>query len=299
MNNLLNSLTAIITGFLILFFADSAFSACSTPISRTNNSPNSVLTSTKYNLDINTVYTHTNNMDGDCIQDTSLPKTKLEAGYKDISVTSITTTYTALSTDETIAASASGGAFTITLPTAVGIHGRVYRIKKTDSTSNKVTVDANSAELIDGRTTYELYAYGQSIIIVSDNSGWKVISQDMGKKVEFFVRYNGGGETTVCSSSPCTTTEMYGKDWINGNVTRTGTGIYAFTTNAVFLASSWVLCTASHVATSGFGSDGTPAYHALADSSGIFSTTGFPRVWNAAGTAADAWGLIKCEGYAP
>src|SRR5687768_13337624 len=145
--------------FLILLLSLITFESwadCSSPISRTNVSANTVLTSTKYNTDVNTVYNHVNSLDGDCIDDSSVNKTKLEAGYKDLAVAAKTSAYTATSSDEVLTADSSGGAFTITLPTAVGISGRKYVIKKTDSSFNAVTIDANSAETIDGALTKAL-----------------------------------------------------------------------------------------------------------------------------------------------
>lgn len=57
--------------------------ACSSPISRVNNGANQVLTSAKYNLDLNTAYTKINDLDGDCITDATIATAKLE----DLSVT--------------------------------------------------------------------------------------------------------------------------------------------------------------------------------------------------------------------
>jgi hypothetical protein len=57
----------------ILWGIEFANASCSTQITRTNSSPNTVLTSTKYNTDLNTVYTKVNDLDGDCITDDSLP----------------------------------------------------------------------------------------------------------------------------------------------------------------------------------------------------------------------------------
>jgi hypothetical protein len=57
----------------ILLGIEFANASCSTQITRTNSSPNTVLTSTKYNTDLNTVYTKVNDLDGDCITDDSLP----------------------------------------------------------------------------------------------------------------------------------------------------------------------------------------------------------------------------------
>lgn len=72
-------------------------------------------------------------------------------------------------------ASASGGAITITLPAASGCAGRVYVIRKSDSSSNAVTVDGNAAETINGAATYALTAQYQVVSIMSDGTGWIVV----------------------------------------------------------------------------------------------------------------------------
>jgi len=86
-------------------------------------------------------------------------------------VTEVTTTYIASSRDEIILADASGGAFTITMPTATGREGFIYTIKKTDSSANAVTV----AGTIDGDTDFDLLSQDESITIVSDNSAWWIL----------------------------------------------------------------------------------------------------------------------------
>lgn len=66
---------------LSLWFASGyAYAVCSSPISRTNNSANQVLTSTKYNLDLNTVYSKVNNLPGDCINDETITTDKIADG---------------------------------------------------------------------------------------------------------------------------------------------------------------------------------------------------------------------------
>ena len=70
---------------LILTFAvygaclSSAQAGTCTSISRTNASPNTVLTSTKYNLDLNTVYTQINSLDGGCLTDSTVELDALNA----------------------------------------------------------------------------------------------------------------------------------------------------------------------------------------------------------------------------
>ncbi len=64
-------------------------------------------------------------------------------------------------------------AVTVNLPTAVGISGMKYQIKRL-GTAN-VTIDGNSTETIDGLTTLILYNQNSSITIISDNSNWVII----------------------------------------------------------------------------------------------------------------------------
>lgn len=64
--------------FLIgLLISVNALGVCSSPISRTNNTANQVLTSTKYNLDLNTAYSKINNLPGDCITDETITTDKI------------------------------------------------------------------------------------------------------------------------------------------------------------------------------------------------------------------------------
>lgn len=69
---------------------------------------------------------------------------------------------------------ASGGAITHNLQTAVGNDATVT-IKKIDSSSNTVTVDASGSETIDDALTAVLTVQNESITLVSDGTNWKVI----------------------------------------------------------------------------------------------------------------------------
>jgi hypothetical protein len=98
-------------------------------------------------------------------------------------VTDITATpYTVGTTDGAIGASelertytASTGAGTINLPTAVGLSGFKLQIKRL--TSAAVTVDPNGSEHIDhaGQTTFAIGAQYDSITLQSDNANWILI----------------------------------------------------------------------------------------------------------------------------
>lgn len=67
------------TIIFLFSFLSLAYAGTCTSISRTNNSPNTVLTSTKYNTDLNTVYSAANDFDGGCITDGTLESSALNA----------------------------------------------------------------------------------------------------------------------------------------------------------------------------------------------------------------------------
>lgn len=81
---------------------------------------------------------------------------------------------TADATHNTIVLSATGQ--TITLPTAVGIQGRIYTIKI--SASGSATVATTSSETIDGSTTYSLSAQYKYVTVQSDNVNWMIIANN-------------------------------------------------------------------------------------------------------------------------
>ncbi len=70
----------------------------------------------------------------------------------------------------------SVAAFTIQLPTAVGIPGKEYVIKKTDSTINAIMVSAFSGagQTIDGNAYLQLCTQWESISMLSDGANWEV-----------------------------------------------------------------------------------------------------------------------------
>lgn len=82
-------------------------------------------------------------------------------------------------TDDVVVVNATSGAFTLTLPTAAAVPGKEYIFKKSDSSSNQITVDANGAETIDGSAARKLSTQNESMTIVSDGSGWVIISRQI------------------------------------------------------------------------------------------------------------------------
>ncbi len=85
-----------------------------------------------------------------------------------------TAAYTLTATDSVILADATSAAFTLTLPSASGITGRQYTIKKVDSSANAVTI-ASVAGTIDGAATKALSAQWQAARVVSDGGNWFMV----------------------------------------------------------------------------------------------------------------------------
>lgn len=88
--------------------------------------------------------------------------------------------YTFAAADHTIAADATAGPVTITLPTAIGAAGRVCRIRKSDASANAVTVACTAGQAIyspavpSGAATHALAARWDSVDVQSDGANWIV-----------------------------------------------------------------------------------------------------------------------------
>lgn len=82
----------------------------------------------------------------------------------------VTSTYTITSLDYTV--NCPSGTFTVTLPTAVGISGRIYTVK--NSGIGLITLDGDGSETIDGSATQPISA-GNSLTVQSTNAGWIIL----------------------------------------------------------------------------------------------------------------------------
>lgn len=103
----------------------------------------------------------------------------ISAERKVKAITVSDTPYTALTIDDIILVDASGGAVTVTLPTAVvGQAGKLYTIKRTDilASSVLVTIGTTSSQTIDSAANHYLWPADQ-VDIVSDNANWQVINR--------------------------------------------------------------------------------------------------------------------------
>lgn len=81
-----------------------------------------------------------------------------------------TANYTASSTDVTIDCTAN--TFTVTLPTAVGITGRIYNVH--NSGTGVITLDGDGTETINGSTTQTINQY-ETITVQSNGANWIII----------------------------------------------------------------------------------------------------------------------------
>ena len=83
-----------------------------------------------------------------------------------------TADYTATAEDEIILVDATSAAVTITFPTAAGIQGVSYTVKKTDAGGNTVTLNPAGSETIEGSATKVLSTQWSYYTITSDGENW-------------------------------------------------------------------------------------------------------------------------------
>ena len=88
-------------------------------------------------------------------------------------VQSETSNYTIQITDDVVLANASGGAFSLTLPTASGNSGKLLHLMKTDQSANAVTIVGS----VSGASSPTLTNYLQEVEIISDGTIWNLLGQ--------------------------------------------------------------------------------------------------------------------------
>jgi hypothetical protein len=96
---------------------------------------------------------------------------RLRADGFSTAIVSKSADYTLTADDGTVEVDASGAARTMTLPAVSAAAGRIYVIKKTDSSGNAVTVDPNASETIDGAATVSLASQYSTIIVQANAAG--------------------------------------------------------------------------------------------------------------------------------
>jgi hypothetical protein len=86
-----------------------------------------------------------------------------------------TANYTLTASDGTVTGDTTGGGFTLTLPTAVGIAGRIYYVKNTGSPANNLTIATTGGQTIDGAATQVISATNASLSVQSNGSNWILV----------------------------------------------------------------------------------------------------------------------------
>tara|TARA_R110000787_G_scaffold257739_1_gene362934 strand:+ start:98 stop:493 length:396 start_codon:yes stop_codon:yes gene_type:complete len=83
----------------------------------------------------------------------------------------VTATDTFVASDGTI--DCISGAYTVNLPTAVGVAGKTYTLK--NSSTGTITLDGATTETIDGVTTYPMATQYESVSVQSNGANWILI----------------------------------------------------------------------------------------------------------------------------
>lgn len=100
-------------------------------------------------------------------------------------VTTVTSDLTLDASHRIVICNNGSTARTITLPTAVGIKGRTYTIKRDNTSSANVTIATTLSQTIDGETTYILTDAKESVTFISDGSDWKKVSGNGSNNIQY------------------------------------------------------------------------------------------------------------------
>ena len=90
-------------------------------------------------------------------------------------VISKTANYIATVDNLVILVDATAGNVNITIPTARNNNGKLFVVKKIDSTANTVTITPYGTQLIDGSSTVVISVQYTAVMIVSDNFNWWIL----------------------------------------------------------------------------------------------------------------------------
>jgi len=112
------------------------------------------------------------------VNNPSPSSTLMVRGSLATSISTKTGSATLAATDFSTMCNNTTGAVTMTLPTAAGIAGRIYILKKTSAAGNNVTVAGyNGVETIDGSTTFAITNQYSYLMIQSDGTNWYILTK--------------------------------------------------------------------------------------------------------------------------
>ena len=130
----------------------------------------------------------------------------------------ISATYTVLSSDFLV--DCTSNTFTVNLPSAVGISGKIYQVK--NSGSGIITVDANGSQTIDGSLTKTL-GNGDVIQITSDGSNW-LVTGGIGSNVISNSVKSGNISSGLFTGLPLSYNVVFTNQFTNSNYSPVVTG---------------------------------------------------------------------------
>jgi hypothetical protein len=109
-------------------------------------------------------------------------------------ITTKTSNYTITTSDDTVLCNASTSSFIVNLPDAATTLGRVYTIKKIDSSSNGITLSATGLDTIEGYGSLLIQTQWDYYMLQSVGTGWIIKSStviiSMGQLNEFSNYFN-------------------------------------------------------------------------------------------------------------
>lgn len=95
-------------------------------------------------------------------------------GVPNLNVVAKTSNYTLTLADDVVTGSVSGGTFTLTLPSAVGLTGKQYLLKRTDQTlGTMLSIATTSSQTINGVTSTTLATQYEELTVISDGANWQ------------------------------------------------------------------------------------------------------------------------------
>jgi hypothetical protein len=111
--------------------------------------------------------------------------------------------YAVQAEDHTLLVNATSAAVTISLPPVSSKRYPYLVLKKTDSTTNAVTIDANGSETIDGGTTLTLRSQWEWVIVHANETRWNVVSR------------SAATVRVVTATATLTADQLYGTLFVN------------------------------------------------------------------------------------
>ena len=83
--------------------------------------------------------------------------------------------YQLLNSDDVILANAAADNIMIELTSASATKGKIFRIKKMDTSLNEVIIAPQASETVDGQADFRLGSYLESVTVISDGFNWFII----------------------------------------------------------------------------------------------------------------------------